>query len=223
MWDRYDARDSHRDRTQTRNDIEHYYAGINQAALHTLIADAFVVIRDFVRSELDEDPRTLLGDDPWQRMLDVAAVYDRERGECEALLSKVEWASSTLEKGVRSVTCSECGSGLLRPVDPSANVAGLVLECSACGGKTDAESFVAAAVESELGWESYIAVKDGGEEPYTTCPSCGEDTYILEEQRCALCGEEAEHECARCGCSIPSSELGGSMCGYCEHMMSKDD
>jgi len=209
--------------TQTRNDIEHYYANIKQSSLHTLIADAFVVIRDFVRSELDDDPRTLLGDDPWQRMLDVAAVYDRERAECEALLSKVDWGSSTLEKGVRSVSCSECGSGLLRPTDTSADVASLVLRCSACGATSDAESFVASAVESELGWDAYIAVKDGGEEPYTTCPSCGEDTYILEEQRCALCGEEAEHECARCGCTIPSSELGGSMCGYCEHMMNKDD
>ena len=160
---------------------------------------------------------------PWERMLDVAAVYDRERAECDALLSKVGWGSSTLEKGVRSVSCSECGSGLLRPTDTSADVASLVLRCSACGETSDAESFVTSAIESELGWDAYIAVKDGGEEPYTTCPSCGEDTYILEEQRCALCGEEAEHECARCGCTIPSSELGGSMCGYCEHMMNKDD
>ena len=209
--------------TRTRNDIEHYYASISQASLNTLIADAFVVIRDFVRSELAEEPRALLGGESWQRMLDIAAVYDRERGECEALLSKVEWGSSTLEKGVRSVSCSECGSGLLRPVDPSADVASLVLGCSACGATTDAESFVPAAIESELGWDAYAAVKDGVDEPYTTCPSCCSDTYILEGQRCARCGEEAEHECARCGCTIPSFELGGSLCSYCEHMMNKDD
>jgi ribosomal protein L37E len=209
--------------TRARNDIEHYYTNITQSSLHTLIADAFVVIRDFVRSELGEDPRTLLGDAAWQRMLDVAAVYDQERAECDALLQKVDWGSPTLEKGVRSVSCSACGSGLLRPLDPSADVASLVMECTACGTTIDAEGFVASAVEAELGWEAHVAVKDGAEEPYTTCPECGEDTYILEEQRCALCGESAEHECARCGCTIPASELGGSMCGYCEHMMSKDD
>jgi hypothetical protein len=55
-------------------------------------------IRDFVRSELGEDPRTLLGDVAWQRMLDVTAVYDQERAECDALLQKVDWGSP-LEKG----------------------------------------------------------------------------------------------------------------------------
>jgi hypothetical protein len=115
--------------TRARNDIEHYYTNITQSSLHSLIADAFVVIREFVRSEVGEDPRTLLGDVAWQRMLDVAAVYDQERAECDALLQKVDWGSPTLERGVRSVSCSECGSGLLRPLDPSADVASLVMEC----------------------------------------------------------------------------------------------
>src|SRR6266542_316095 len=199
--------------TNVRNDIEHYYTTITQKALHSLIADAFVVIRTFVKSELDDDPRTLLGDDAWQRMLDVAAVYEQERAECDALLAQVSWASGVLEQGIKSVSCSNCGSSLLRPIDSSLDVADLVLVCTACGETTDAEEFVPSAVECELGAAAYIAVKDGGEEPYTTCPNCGEEAYVLEgEMRCALCGEEANHECARCGCSIPASELGGSMC-----------
>jgi hypothetical protein len=32
--------------TRARNDIEHYYTNITQSSLHTLIADAFVVIRE---------------------------------------------------------------------------------------------------------------------------------------------------------------------------------
>ena len=209
--------------TQTRNDIEHYYASITQKSLQTLIADALVVIRDFVRSELSRDPRKLFGDVSWQRMLDVAEVYDQERVECEALLSKVEWISPTLRRGVRSVSCSECSSGLLRPKDPSTDIFSMELECVSCGAITTAESFVSAAIEAELGWDAHNAAKDGGDEPYTTCPNCGEDTYIMDEQTCALCGEEADHTCARCGCTIPASELGGRMCGYCEHMMSKND
>ena len=100
----------------------------------------------------------------------------------------------------------------------------MILVCTACGETTDAEEFVPAAIESELGGAADMAVKEGGEEPYTTCPNCGADAYVLEdEMRCALCGEEANHQCARCGGAIPSSELGGSMCGYCEHLISKDD
>ncbi len=209
--------------TRTRNDIEHYFATINKASLHSLIADAFVVIRDFVRSELDEDPRELLGHGAWQVMLDVAEVYQQERSECDALLSQVDWTSDALQSGVRSISCSACGSDLLRPSDTSVSIEAVVLSCSACGETVGAEEFVAAAIEAELGIAAYVAAKDGGEEPYTTCPACGSDTYVMDEERCAMCGEEAEHSCSRCGCSIPASELGGSMCGYCSHMMAKDD
>ena len=55
------------------------------------------------------------------------------------------------------------------------------------------------------------------------CPECGAEAYIMEDECCALCGESAEHTCGRCGCSIPPEELGTSLCGYCDHMMSKDD
>ncbi len=60
--------------------------------------------------------------------------------------------------------------------------------------------------------------------PYTNCPECGADAYVMEEECCALCGESAEHTCARCGSSIPAEEMASSpYCGYCEHMMNKDD
>lgn len=171
--------------TNIRNEIEHYYTTVTQKALHSLIADAFVVIRSFVRSELGDDPRNLLGDGAWQRMLDVSAVYDQERAECDALLAKVAWGSGTLEQGIRSVSCSGCGSTLLRPVDASIDVQSLVLVCTACGETAGAEEFVPSAVESELGFAAHIAIKDGGDEPYTTCPNCGEETYVLEgEMRC---------------------------------------
>jgi DNA-directed RNA polymerase subunit RPC12/RpoP len=46
----------------------------------------------------------------------------------------------------------------------------------------------------------------------------------MEERRCAACGNEAEHTCVRCGNEIPAEEMSSSpLCGYCEHMSSKDD
>ncbi len=69
----------------------------------------------------------------------------------------------------------------------------------------------------------YLSHTDGDETPYTTCPECGAEAYIMEDRCCALCDESAEHTCGRCGCSIPAEELDGSLCGYCDHIMSKDD
>jgi hypothetical protein len=53
----------------------------------------------------------------------------------------------------------------------------LALTCTACGEKSAAEEFVPAAIEAELATAAYIAVKDGGEDPYTTCRNCGADAY----------------------------------------------
>ena len=41
---------------------------------------------------------------------------------------------------------------------------------------------------------------------------------------CVICGERCETECSLCGNSIPVEELNdGRLCGYCDHMLSKDD
>jgi hypothetical protein len=59
---------------------------------------------------------------------------------------------------------------------------------------------------------------------YVACPECLAEAYVIEERRCALCEHAAEHTCARCSNEIPPEELGTSpLCGYCEHVMSKDD
>jgi hypothetical protein len=70
----------------------------------------------------------------------------------------------------------------------------------------------------------YLSHTDGNETPYIRCPECSAEAYVIEEQRCALYEYEAEHRCAMCAGSIPPEELAGSpLCGWCDHMMSKDD
>jgi hypothetical protein len=44
-----------------RNEIEHYYATILQEAFKAVIVDTFIIVRDFVATELGEDPRDLFG------------------------------------------------------------------------------------------------------------------------------------------------------------------
>lgn len=205
-----------------RNDVEHLYPRLDQKALGGLISDSFLVVRDFIHDELQDDPRVLLGEETWQAMLEVSAVYEKEKAECAKLVDQIDWGSSTLQEGFGYLTCAACGSDLLKP---SKNSHGeVVLECKSCGEDERPESYVPKAIASALDSESYLAAKDGGETPYVRCPECREETYVIDEGRCALCEHEAEHTCARCGDRIPAEELDSSpLCGYCEYMSNKDD
>jgi hypothetical protein len=205
-----------------RNDVEHRYPQLDQNALRGLIADSFLIVRNFLANELQHDPREELGEETWQVMLEVAEVYEKEKQECEKLLANIKWLSPTLEGGLADLTCSACGSELLKPVESPYGE--IILQCNSCGQGEGPESYVPKAIASALRSESYEAVKDGGETPYVSCPECGEETYVMGERHCALCEHEAEHSCARCGCEIPAEELDSEpFCGWCQHMMNKDD
>lgn len=218
-WTRFDRI------TDVRNDIEHYYTKANKKALESLVSDAFVVVRNFVAIELKEDPLKLLGDETWQAMLAVSEVYSAERAECEKSLATLDWESKALAEGVMGLTCPSCSGSLLRPGgDYKTYRDDMVLVCRVCGDTTTAHDFVPRAIAGVLRDEVHVALKEGGEAPYTNCPECGAEAYVMEEERCAVCGESAEHTCARCGNRIPAEELLCSpYCGWCAHMMDKDD
>ena len=217
-WKRFDRISA------VRNDIEHYVPTATKAVLQEVISDACVIVRDFIVRELGGDPRVLLGNDTWQSMLDVSEVYEAERKACEDALGAIEWDSSTLEIGVGALSCENCGSGLLKPERSPASYADVDLVCSKCGNHQTPEEYVPKAVGEALSHEGYVAMTDGDEAPLIECPNCFEESYVMEEERCALCGHEAEHDCARCGTRIPPEELSSSpLCGYCDHVMSKDD
>jgi DNA-directed RNA polymerase subunit M/transcription elongation factor TFIIS len=209
---------------RARNEIEHFYPKLTQQALQGLIADSFLIVREFVRTELKEDPRDLLGEETWQAMLQVTEVYEAERKHCEELLDQVNWESPALLEGLKELSCPECGSQLLRPKDVVKSYQDVLLVCSSCGATETISSFAPRAIETALQDEAYLAIKDGGETPYVDCPVCGEEAYVVEENRCASCGESVETTCIRCGNDIPPVELESSpMCGWCAHMSSKDD
>jgi hypothetical protein len=208
----------------TRNDIEHRYTTATQKTLEGVVANTFILVRDFITTQLKDDPRELLGDDTWRTMLEVNDVYAAERTECEKLLKAVNWESDALAEGVLQIACLDCGSQLLRPEPPSLSREDVELQCRACGKVYDAEKFVPQAIEAALDWDAYLSVKDGDEPPYVECPECAALAYVIYEKRCALCGHEAEHICLLCENEIPACELDSSpYCGYCAHKLSKDD
>ncbi|KXS38258.1 hypothetical protein [Halanaerobium congolense] len=209
--------------TKVRNNIEHYYPSVNQDTLHVVISSAFNIIREFAFNQLNEEPRELLGQDIWNIMLNVSDVYENERKECNEALKSIDWNSDILENGVFLLNCNECGSDLLKP-KYGTSYTDVVLECRSCGKEYDNRSFIPKAISEELSLEAYNSIKYGEEPPYSLCPECGSETYLFDEDRCALCGETAVTTCQRCGMEIPACEMSSSpYCSYCWHMMNKND
>lgn len=209
--------------TEVRNDIEHYCTSINQKTLEGLISDACVLIRNFVTTELAEDPLKLFGDEHWSVMLGISKVYEAELADCRKALAAVKWGSNALAEGVLDLSCPSCSGSLLVPSQKSYDDE-MTLRCRSCGGEYNSESFVTDAVSTALEEDQYRSIKDGGDELFVSCPCCSHETYVLEEGQCAWCGESVDQTCAMCGCTIPPSELDSSPnCGYCAYKMSKDD
>ncbi len=204
-----------------RNDIEHYFSAVNRGAMEGAISDTFLIIRDFIHAELGENPQELLGDAAWAKLLSVSEVFERERDLCQKALSAIDWESDALAEAVLELTCVECGSPLLHPLKSTKETK---LQCRSCGEDEGFDNFAGRAISEYYADANHHAVKDGGDPVSIACPHCGEEGYIVEENRCVICGESCEQTCALCHNSIPVSELSdGNLCGYCEHMMSKDD
>jgi hypothetical protein len=152
-------------------------------------------------------------------MLDVSTVYEEELAACNAAREVIDWQSEVLQEGVSALSCQECGSGLLRPTDLEGDT---LIECSRCGATESRELYVPRAIKEALAGKAYSAIRNGGGEPYTECPECYQQTYVMSERKCALCNTEAQHECERCGHDIPASEMMSSpLCGYCHYMYEK--
>jgi hypothetical protein len=214
-WQRFDKV------TRLRNDIEHYSTPLSRDAIRGMITDTFIIVRDFISVELAKDPKEELGGDAWDTLLSVSEVFEKERDECQQRLALVDWQSAELEGGVLELVCNECGSQLIVPcgTDRSDGV-----QCRSCDEIENFESSAERALKERLGGRNHLAVKDGGEDVLITCPFCLQDGYVVEEEACAICGESCQHTCSFCANPIPTSELtDGDLCGYCDHVLNKDD
>lgn len=206
-----------------RNDIEHYYSNLKHEAIRSLISDSFVVINDFVREHLGADPKDLLGDDAWSVLIEVNEVYEREKAECVAALGNLNFFDEGILNAFEDYSCGECGSGLIMPSVCESEAIDASYTCKACGKTLPYEDMVNDAVSEHYRHEFYLSHTDGGDSPLADCPECG-GIYLYEQGICASCGHTAEHECQRCGSTILPGELYAEpFCGYCDHVMSKDD
>lgn len=214
-WDRFEKI------SDLRNDIEHYFTVANRGAIEAMISDTFLIIRDFIHEELGQDPKAVLGDETWSKLLSVSEVVEKERELCRKALTSIDWNSDALADAVLHVSCAECGSPLLFPLE---NTKETNLQCRSCGEDERFEAYAERAIEAHFASENFYSLKDGGDPATITCPHCHSEGYIVDENRCAVCGESCETTCSVCHQNIPVVELNdGSLCAYCDHMLSKDD
>jgi hypothetical protein len=210
-WKRVDAM------VNARNNIEHYYSGLSDASMRDLIANSFITIRDFTVTQLNIDPRALLGNATWQYLLETNDIYQRERAECLSENSKLDWRSGRTPALIEHIRCLHCSSDLLRTTNPPQfDIRSATFRCLACNGECDFAEIAEHAIEECYGGEAFVAIKDGGDSPYDDCPGCGLTTFFIGEDDCAVCGYEPTHaNCAICDSplSLEEQELGG-LCGY---------
>lgn len=207
-----------------RNNIEHYHSDLSKDAIRDLISDSFIVIRDFLSNELYMDPKEALGIDPWNTLVSVSEVYQKEKEACNDEIDKMDWDSEFLGEALKEIKCEACGSGLITIKKIETQREYTVLLCKSCHSEYDYEAIVEEAIKKYFSFEVYLSFTDGNTIPIHSCPECSNETYVYSEEQCLYCGASVDHTCSSCGTEIQPEEIDGSgFCGWCSHMMSKND
>lgn len=209
-----------------RNVIEHYCTNTPTSQIKELIAGTFLVVREFITTQLNSEPVELLGAETWGTLLDVAEVYNREAEACAATLAEVEWGVEGISRVASHLRCSGCQSALLKATDPTeSHLPSIELQCTSCGEFHLFEDLVEKAARECYFGEMYLAMTDGGDPPLATCHECSRETFLIAEQVCIACSGTLHYaKCVLCGegLSVDEQDLGG-LCSYHHHMASNDD
>ncbi|VBI28675.1 hypothetical protein [Burkholderia pseudomallei] len=209
-----------------RNDIEHYRTSATTESMREVLAKSFIVIRDFIATELGEEPAELLGERTWATLLEENDVYERELASCRAAMDEIDWKSPTGEQVAGYIRCHHCGSELVKPVVSDVEfLEQLAFHCASCGRDSDFDDVIEEAVADCYFADSYIAMTDGGDPPVATCPECTKETFLLEEGRCIACSGELEFtRCAVCSVTLgPDDQDNNGLCSYHAWQAARDD
>lgn len=207
-----------------RNDTEHYFSVLEHKAVQGLISNSFIIIRDFISEQLQQDPKELLGDESWATLVEINEVYEKEKEDCNSSIETLTFFSETILNALLSYSCSQCGSDLIYSNQRDIDATDADFVCKSCDAEYTYQDIIQSAIADYFQHEIYDAQKDGIDDYIVTdCPFCG-GIYLYEEKVCAECGDSANHECDLDGEKIAPSELtDGNFCSYHAHIMSKDD
>lgn len=209
--------------TNLRNEIEHYYVAATPDAVREVVAESFLLIRNFLQIELGQDPQTLLGDECWQVLLNTSDVYSAEENTCKASLMAIDWKYSTIKSALNYLRCSNCGSSLIEAHAGGKNFQNSLMRCKSCDHQFLFEDAIEDCVSQLLGITAHMNIKDGGDSHYGTCPHCDRETFVLSEGVCVACEEELEYtKCVRCSASLSLDDHDNDgLCSYCKYVQEK--
>lgn len=206
-----------------RNDAEHLFLRAKPSLAREVLSSALPLIEQLVAEHLEDDPKYLFSDDCWKALLENREVFEKQAARCLGSFDAVNWDIGALAEALGEVRCPDCGSSLLRQLDPdNEDFESIELECVECSSEPDREDvFEAALVESTSG-DAYIAMTDGGEPPIHDCLECGRSSWVLEEGGCVFCGT-GPHTCGLCGeiCLPDDFNYDEGTCSYCAWRMDK--
>jgi len=205
-----------------RDQLEHYYTNTQPKVVGEAIANTFVVVRKFIREELDEDPQALLGQDCWQVMLAQNEFFEQELAECKLSHQKVTWNFEILNDIIEEARCLECHSPLVMALFDDGTYQDR-FECRVCGITSDEDDIVETTIRAYYRYDIRSHYIDGGIMPIEQCPACYRNTFIVSEDCCVICGYvHGDRTCLRCSNKIRVDEQSFSgYCSYCDYKIYK--
>lgn len=215
---------------ECRNHLEHLHPANTLGEVADFVAELFPLLRDFVQTQMNEQPAELLGT-AWPIMLEHHTFFIDTRTDCVAAWNEVG-IPDQMQSWFEQCQCEECGSSLLRPC-PEDIEEGLSVEvnddtfkyvCIACGYSDVIGPLIIKNLNDAYDYDP----RDGGEPGVEMCNECEHDTFVIGEQHCLWCGAELDYkECVVCEEPLgQSDQLNGGLCGYHHHVhekMMRDD
>ena len=104
-----------------RNDIEHYHSQVSAGTVQKMVSNSFLVIANFIRDHLQEDPRELLGEGVYDVMQTIEEVYNKDKAFCIDKLKSLTYFNETISNAFLDIKCLKCESELITSTDQDVN------------------------------------------------------------------------------------------------------
>lgn len=210
---------------ECRNHLEHLHPANTHGEVADFVAELFPILRDFIQSQLREQPSVLLGL-VWQSMLEHHQFFVDTRASCGKL-----WDEAGVPAGMLSLTeeikCESCSSLLIIPNAEQLEKGESVefdeekfrYDCLVCGNS----GLAAQLLINTLYETHYFDPRDGDEALIETCNECVHETFVNFEQKCLWCGGELEYkECSLCEAPLnQDDQINDGLCGDCNYQYEK--
>ncbi|QMT59704.1 hypothetical protein [Legionella sp. PC997] len=206
-----------------RNFIEHLFPQKNNDLLKQLLSDAFVLIDDFIRSNLKLDTKRCLGQSTWEVLLNEHQLWAKELKRCHDTIDRIN-CFSWVKAYLKNTTCPKCRSKLIVYQCNSDDLFDCEGKCSKC------DTFI----NDIINLLNYAVTSDrynhedmqSGIDNLTYCPECHNLSFFKSHMACLSCQTEktdSDLECKICGVQETDIDnIEDGICSYCLNRGSND-